>query len=526
MIKSFITSFKLKNTYKVNSIIYSIKQLPIIKKILPNKLYQNKALKVIGNIISALWQLISVFLGKFLYIFLMIAIVTPMISKTNNADVFLHIFLFLTLIGGLMNTFMFNPTKDKYYAMIIMNMDAKKYTLSNYYYELIKVIIGFLPFTIAFGSSFGIPIYMCILLPIFVVMVKMIVSTYNLYYFERYKIAKNENMPTKILWTTTAILLGIAYGLPLLGININQTIFIITFVISIILGIFSFIKINRFKEYRKMYKQILTNKNVYAVQNQTSTDIIKDTVAKQIELDSNLTSNKKGFAYFHDIFVKRHKKILTEAVKKQAVVIFVIAIIVSIIAYMNKEFSERINGILLTYLPYFVFIMYMLNRGATMTQAMFMNCDHSMLTYRIYRTPKVILGLFKERLKTLIVVNLVPTLIIAIALPVLLFITGGTDNILNYFILFISIIAMSIFFSVHYLVMYYLLQPYNVNTEMKSSTYKVVQTITYFVCWYMIQIQLPTVSFGIATTGFCILYCLISLVLAYKYAPKTFKLRL
>ena len=160
-----------------------------------------------------------------------------------------------------------------------------------------------------------------------------------------------------------------------------------------------------------------------------------------------------------------------------------------------------------------------------MTQAMFMNCDHSMLTYRICRTPKVILGLFKERLKTLIVVNLLPTLIIAIALPVLLFITGGTDNILNYFILFISIIAMSIFFSVHYLVMYYLLQPYNVNTEMKSSTYKVVQTITYFVCWYMIQIQLPTVSFGIAAIGFCILYCLISLVLAYKYAPKTFKLR-
>ena len=62
MIKSFITSFKLKNTYKVNSIIYSIKQLPIIKKILPNKLYQNKALKVIRNIISALWQVISVFL--------------------------------------------------------------------------------------------------------------------------------------------------------------------------------------------------------------------------------------------------------------------------------------------------------------------------------------------------------------------------------------------------------------------------------------------------------------------------------
>ena len=87
-------------------------------------------------------------------------------------------------------------------------------------------------------------------------------------------------MPTKILWIAVAILLAVAYGLPILSININQTIFMIIFVITAILGIFSFIKINNFNEYRKMYKQILTNQNVYAVQNQTSTDIIKDTVAK------------------------------------------------------------------------------------------------------------------------------------------------------------------------------------------------------------------------------------------------------
>ena len=524
MIKSFITSFKLKNTYRVNSIIYSIKQLPLIKKILPNTLYKSKGLKLFGNIISALIELGSFFIGKLLYIQLMI-VAAMSFYKTQQSDTFIHIFFFLTLCGGLLNTYMFNPTKDKYYAMIIMNMDAKKYTLSNYYYAILKVLIGFMPFTLIFGLMLNVPLWICLILPILVIMVKMIVNAFCLYNFEKRKKVTNENLPTKVVWAANAIFLAIAYGLPFLGIVINQTIFIVMFSIILILGIGSIIKINKFTKYKAMYKQILTNQNVYAVQNQTSTDIIKDAVAKQIEFDSNLTSNKKGFAYFHDIFVKRHKKILTEAVKKQAVVILLIAIIVSIIAYMNKDFAGKINGMLLTYLPYFVFIMYMLNRGTTMTQAMFMNCDHSMLTYRIYRTPKVILGLFKERLKTLIIVNLLPTLIIAIALPVLLFITGGTDNILNYFILFISIIAMSIFFSVHYLVMYYLLQPYNASTEMKSSTYKVVQGITYFVCWYMIQIQLPTVSFGIATIVFCILYCFISLILAYKYAPKTFKLR-
>ncbi len=524
MFKSFITSFKLKNTYRVNSIIYSIKQFPFIKKILPNQLYKNKALKIIGNIISAIIEFFSIFIGKFLYILLMIIYMLEL-YKTNQANTFLHIFTFLTFAGALLNTYMFNPTKDKYYAMIIMNMDAKKYTLSNYYYSMIKVIIGFLPFTIIFGMMMKVPLWICILMPIFVVMAKMIVSAYTLIDFKKHKIAKNENLPTKILWLSIALLIAVSYGLPIIGVTINQIIFLTIFIITTIVGVCSFFVINRFTQYKRMYKQILTHENVYAVQNQSNTNAIKENVAKQIELDSNLTSDKKGFAYFHDLFVKRHKKILTKATKTQTIVILLIFAVVLMIVTFNKEFSLIINSILLTYLPYFVFIMYLLNRGTTVTQAMFMNCDHSMLTYRIYKTPKVILGLFKERLKTLIKVNLLPSTVIALGLPILLYITGGTDNPLNYFVLFISIIAMSIFFSVHYLVMYYLLQPYNVNTEMKSSTYKVVQVITYLVCYYMIKLKLPTISFGIATSAFCIIYSLVSLVLAYRYAPKTFKLR-
>ena len=242
-------------------------------------------------------------------------------------------------------------------------------------------------------------------------------------------------------------------------------------------------------------------------------------------MDTRYTSNKTGFAYFHDLFVKRHRKILTEAVKKQSVVIILILLAVIIAIYLNNDFKAKTNELLLSYLPYFVFIMYLLNRGTTVTQAMFMNCDHSMLTYRIYRTPKVILGIFKERLKTLIKINCLPAFLVGGGLALLLYISGGTDNILNYLSLFLSIIAMSIFFSVHYLVMYYLLQPYNVNTEMKSSTYRVVQAITYLVSYYMIKLKLPTLSFGIAMVIFCISYSLISLIIAYKYAPKTFKLR-
>ncbi len=46
-----------------------------------------------------------------------------------------------------MNTYLFDPTKDKYYAMFLMNMDAKEYTISNYLYQMIKSVDRFLPFT-------------------------------------------------------------------------------------------------------------------------------------------------------------------------------------------------------------------------------------------------------------------------------------------------------------------------------------------------------------------------------------------
>lgn len=525
MIKSFITSFNLRNTYRANSIIYSIKQFPIINKILPNSLYKNKGLKIFANIISILIEFIFTFLGKAAYLTLMVFLMA-FVYKANNANTFLHIFTFLTICGAVLNTYMLNPTKDKYYAIVLMNFDAKKYGLSNYYYQLLRVIIGFMPFTIYFGLMVNIPLWLCILMPFFVVAVKLVVMGYCMLDFKKTQKAKNENIPTPIVWSIIAVCVLVAYGLPALNIVINQAIFLGIFAVAILLGIFCIIIINNFKDYRKMYKQVLTETNVYAVENNSGTKVMKENSLKQIELDNSFTSNKTGFAFFHELFVKRHSKILTKAVKKQSVIILLIFAVLFIMIKVNPIIAERMNRITLVYLPYFVFIMYLINRSSSVTQAMFMNCDHSMLTYRIYRTPKVILGIFKERLKTLITINLLPAILIGVGLAMVLYLSGGTDNPMNYLIIIVSIIAMSIFFSVHYLVLYYLLQPYNASTEMKSSTYKVAQALTYLVVYWFIGVRIPTFYFGIAMIIFCVGYSLISLFIAYKYAPKTFKLRI
>ena len=520
MISTFFLSFRLKNAYRVNSILYSLKQLPIIKRILPEKLYGVRGLKILGNIISTIWEFIMIFLGKFLYIAFMIAAMLG-IYQTNSAATFLHIFFFLTICGGLMNTYLFDPTKDKYYAMFLMNMDAKEYTISNYLYQMIKVLIGFLPFTCFYGMSVGLPLWITILCPIFVMMVKTFINSLSLIDFKRTKKVKNENLPTSVVWILLLVLLVCVYALPYISIVMPTWMFLIFFGLSLGLGIFGFYQIFHFPYYRFLYKQLLTNAPLVIDQ----TSIRRDASLSQIELDTSLNSTKEGFSYFHELFVKRHRKILTKAIKKQTIVLVGIAIVMSFLVKVNASVASTTNHLMLVFLPYFVFIMYMLNRGTTLTQAMFMNCDHAMLSYRIYRKPNVILGLFKERLKTLIGLNLIPATVIGFTLALLLFLSGGTSNVYNYFVLFFSILAMSVFFSVHYLVMYYLLQPYNVHTEMKSSTYSVVQGVTYFVCYYMMQLRLPTFYFGLSVSAFCILYSLLSLWFAYRLAPKTFKLR-
>ena len=114
---------------------------------------------------------------------------------------------------------------------------------------------------------------------------------------------------------------------------------------------------------------------------------------------------------------------------------------------------------------------------------------------------------------------------LGLGLGALLYAAGVTDNYLNYGVLVVYVLCMSVFFSVHYLTIYYLLQPYNAGTEIKSGTYQLVLSVTYIVCFLFMNLQMPTLVFGLMTIAFCVAYCIVACVLVYRLAPKTFRLR-
>ncbi|MEE0511825.1 MAG: hypothetical protein UDG94_11400 [Peptococcaceae bacterium] len=524
MNRTLAISFSLKNTYRVNSILYSLKQIPLLKKVIPATVYRVRGFKIFANILSIVWEIASTFVGKALYLFLMVSLLAGLYTKLPSNQSFLHILLFLSIIGSFTNTKLFSPSKDKYYAMILMRMDARAYTITNYFYFILKVVVGFMPFTLVFGLSNGVALWCCLMLPFCIAGLKLFVAACYLWVYEKQGRLFHENNLSKYEWIVMALLLIGAYGLPVLGIALPSQLSMMAFLVCLLLGCAGATKVLGFQQYSVVNKELLHGLTDQ-MDKAARTRIIKQANEQRISTDAAISSKRKGFEYLNELFIKRHQKILWRSTQKIVFVCLGVIAAVQLVFVLRPEVKPFFNEWVLNWLPYFAIIMYAVNRGTGFTQALFMNCDHSLLTYSFFKQPAHVLRLFQIRLREIMKINAVPALVIGCGLALILFTSGGTDNPLNYLVLIVSILSMSMFFSIHYLTIYYLLQPYNAGTEIKSGTYRIVVSATYIVCYVLMQVHMPTLLFGAITIAFCVIYSIIACVLVYRYAPKTFRLR-
>lgn len=523
MIKTFAHSFRLANAYKVNTVIYSLKSIPLVKHLLPDSLYSSKGLKTFAAIISGIWQFLMIFLGKAIYIGLMVYL--PASLMDDSASAFLNILFFLSLAGGITNTGLFDPSRDKYYAMFIMRLDARDYTVSNYIYFIIKTFVGFLAVTAAFGFFCGINIFYCLVIPFTVCAVKAVFGSLSLMYDSQHITnLKHEGFPYSAILAVDAVFIAAAYIPAYFSRSVSGKVIVIVTLLLVVGAVFAFSYIIKFKDYRTIQLFVLNPQNL-AMNKSVETQRTQSMFQGKIDTDVNITSNKTGYKYFNEIFMKRHSKMLTKSAKKITIVLLVILAVFIWVCLFIPDSNIEINKFILNKLSLFLIVMYFINRGRTMTQAMFVNCDHSMLLYRFYRQPAAVLGLFIQRLKYIVLVNLMPACVIAVGLPLLLYLSGGTKKTFLYPLIFFTIIAMSLFFSVHTMVLYYLMQPYNENMEMKNAAYAIVNMVTYFICYYVMDKEIPVIIFGISVCVFSLIYVCVSFAIAYKLAPKTFRIR-
>ncbi len=545
MIDAFRISRRLEIEYKVNGALHVLRHVPLIKKLLPADVYGKSWMKTVVLVVRIIGGFFALFFKKAIYLALMVALPCILLHENgliaDPAAAALHVFFFLTLNGTMVRNTVFDYSESMYYAVFLMRMNAREYALSNYFYFLVKdyvgmaVVIGILARAI---PALALIRPYVLLLPLMVAGAKLAVSYLQLLYFRKRGaiFAGDESGVGKFTWILVLLLLAAGYLLPVIGWVIPLQAVIAACLVCAVLGAVSVILLFRANEYRNILKQVeVKSRGMVQMVEEPGNKLVKDMLLKKINEDS-LSEREIGetgrlghrYAFFNRLFVRRHRKVLTRTAKRQAIVLAAFFAAAAAACLIFPEFGGMIHTRLMGVLPVSLFVMYILNRGETITQVLFFNCDSSMMNYNFYRRPDVILGIFTERLKTLIRINLLPSGVIAAGLPLVYYLSGGTDKWYEYVVLAVTILAVSVFFSVHYLTMYYLLQPYTDGLAQKGVAYRIVMTMTYLVCYASMRIDAfkeNSLLFGIVVCVFAVAYVVTALILTYRLAPKTFRLR-
>ena len=513
MLKTLYYSLKIDIYYAINSLIYYLRKVPIFKDLFTDDAYKSSILKYIFGFIGIVLSTCRAVIYRLLY-FLVIYLISRYISDDSNS--FYHVFFFFSIIGMFINNKLLNTSLKKYLSIVIFNMDSKKYLKFNLFWSLLSnFIFNSLCFLI-----FSKNITISLLLVLLQLCLRVIGEGFNIWYYREKGNFWYENT---ILYFVILITLLLCSLSPFIGLIITKDIIIISLIISFFISIISYLYIMSFNDYKYIYKRLNTMNNVLSDTEEDKRLNIVKVNNKDIKIDNSKLIGKSGYDYFNTIFFERHKSILLTSSINYSLVLLVIYGVFIYLSITSNSMALNINNFLNNRLAWFVLIMYFINRGSIVTQAMFYNCDHAMLNYNFYREPKVIIGLFKMRLFTIIKVNLIPSFVIGIGNIILLFLTGGA-SIINYIGSFLFIIILSVFFSVHYLVIYYLLQPFDKSMKIKKISYSIVNLVVYFVSYMLSSFVMNSITFSIYGLIISIAYILIGLKLVSKYAPLTFKI--
>ena len=115
-----------------------------------------------------------------------------------------------------------------------------------------------------------------------------------------------------------------------------------------------------FPRYREINQELLSQ---LINQMDTAKQAVKTNTEKLISADTAITSHRKGFEYLNELFIKRHQKILWKATLRIAAVCCFLVCGGLLVLYLAPESKPVVNKLILNWLPYFVFIMYAINRG-------------------------------------------------------------------------------------------------------------------------------------------------------------------
>lgn len=533
MFSAFKNAFNVKFSEDVNALIFFLRKIPLIGKKIPIGLYSAIDFKLTLGIFVQIFKFIFGIFGHALYIGLMVILPIQLITGTleNSQQNFVYILFILSYIfGPIVNSKIMDIRKKDFNMLVLMRQDPKEYFLSK---VLFQNIIFFIQFFIALSIIEILLKYnnLAFALSFQIFIFKFIGEVLILHYFKK----KGELLNKIKLYNYMILIIPviIAY-FPIaikFQINLVQGVNnIITNIIAIVLGILSYRYLLRYNKYKQLKSQTVTKEVIFnfdetmKVANFADVQINEKNI-KSEELKTEKYNSKEGYSYLNAIFFDRHKSIIITPVKIRLIIILLLTLIgITITIFFPESRNERLE-FFSKITPVMVFVMYIISIGEKMCKAMFFNCDKSLLRYAYYKEGATILSNFKVRLKKMVTLNILPALAIILGISLVLIFDSNASYIIKLIPTYISILSLACFFSIHYLIMYYLLQPYTQELTVKSPMFSIINMVIYMIAYTCLRLESSSIYFAIGIISSTLIYMLIGLFITYKIAPKTFKLR-
>ena len=545
MLKDFWNTLEkvnhLRSIIGYNGLVFALKNTPVIGKIIPNSLYGSTLLKVIYWVFHIIKEAFTLFIGKIaglsaIYL-LSFAIASGYkedglaagLSQANLfGDLALLLFMLYALCGLAINMTIFRCTTEKEYLVFMLRMNAKKLNLTLFIYDLGKLFIGYL-ITGIFAALFGAPIWVWLGIPFLSVAIKLWGAGYLADSYRR-KHAKNKPM-RQSKWGPVLLFTAIMLSMPFLVIILFAGYFIPLPVLLGVAGLFMLLGVWGFfalREFDSAHHRRALRDNIVRneIERKKNPDMSKQ--FKSITATGSVNTGKKGFEFLNALFVRRHMKILLVKPIICAVVFAAFAALV-IYRFLIVMRNDSVSDFLMYLASYHLLAMLIPLSIADVsykgTQAMYINCDSSLMTFSFFKQRDKIMKLFDIRLIQFIKINAIPAVVLGLATDAVIFFAGGQAFPAQYLLTPVITILIQAVYTTSWLALYYLFQPFTTTANVKGGAYLatrfILSAFAFFVCWIPLN---PLILSGVLA-AFTALYIFIVRKLVYKISPKTWKIR-
>jgi len=458
--------YNINATINANRVIFYIKRLLLVGKRIPDRLYGDSELKMIATVIVGILNVLRKLIGKAIYIGLMMVLPLMLffkgIQRPDYPAAFLQLFFFLSLIAGTVSiSALLEANRHKYICIKLMRFNARDYVIPTLFAKHTANFIYFLPSVLLTYALLGGKVLHGLLLLLLMTAFRLSFEAVQLLIYDKRNILINKRY--LIQWLVIIPSLAAAY-LPLFYHSVwpvGRVLFSLPVFLLLIAGAAAGVAyILNYPDYKRVIAATLKLDDIMVDFSKMKGEAIFSNVKMKEEdfskesLRSGKFEKKRGYEYLNALFFERHRKLLEKPIlNRLAIIGAVLAAGISISLFFPKA-VEQLENNLLSILPSFVFIMYFISLGDRICKAMFYNCDISLLRYSFYRRKDIILRSFMVRLRKVVVLNLIVGIAICAALYILVSVAGISFRWMDLMLFTISILCLSVFFSVHHLFLF------------------------------------------------------------------------